>query len=312
MIIAQIAGGLGNQLFQYAMARRLAEQHNAALLLDTSSYGTNGDARPQELAAFSRVLGLMRFRIKARIALPHEIAHLRDDYFRATTRDRIVRQIRRFWPCFLQNKGHLKERQFRFQSEALCWPDNVYLQGFWQSPKYFEDIAPLIREELQPLDISIVESANEAVKKLKTRYSQVVSLHVRRGDIAHAHETLGKKNITHGAPVTMDYINGAMAQFEPESCFFVFSDSPKDIAWCRENIRAKNIEFSEASSDIWDFTAMTICDHHIIANSTFSWWAAWLDAKPGRRVVAPKVWSLPDANLRMVIDDLLPADWLVI
>lgn len=294
------------------MARRLAEKHNAELLLDTSNYGSNGELRPQNLAAFNRPLGLFRFRVKARVALPNEISQLRDDYFRATPRDRVVRQFRRLWPGFLWNKSHIKEQQFRFQSAALAWPDNVYLQGFWQSPKYFEDSAPLIRQELQPTDSSIVASANDAIQKLKTRSSPVVSLHVRRGDIAHAHETLGKMNITHGAPVTMEYISRAMAEFKPDTCFFVFSDSPKDIAWCRQNITAKNIEFSKAESDIWDFTAMTLCDHHIIANSTFSWWAAWLDAKPGRRVIAPKVWSPPEASFRMIIDDLLPADWQVL
>ena len=187
-----------------------------------------------------------------------------------------------------------------------------YLHGFWQSPKYFEDIAPLIRQELQAADASILESAMAAVQKLKSRFSAVVSLHVRRGDMAYAHEKLGEKTMLHAVPLKMDYIARAMAEFEPETCFFVFSDTPKDIAWCRENIHVKNLEFSKAESDLWDFAAMTLCDHHIIANSTFSWWAVWLDTKPGRRVVAPKVWSLPDASLPMVIDDLLPPDWLVI
>jgi hypothetical protein len=312
MVITKIVGGLGNQLFQYAMARRLAEKHNVELLLDLSRYGVNGDMRPKELAAFSRSVGLFRFRIKAKIALPNEIAQLRDDYFRATTRDRVVRQIRRLWPNFLWNSCHIKERQFRFQCESLTWPDNVYLQGFWQSPKYFEDIAPLIRQELQLTDTSITESAREIIGGLKRRHSNVVSLHVRRGDLAHACEVLGKRHITYGAPVTVDYINRAMTEFDPGSCFYVFSDTPADIAWCREHIRAKNIEFSNAQSDSLDFAAMTLCDHHIIANSTFSWWAAWLNSKPGKRVVAPRQWSFPDAKFRMVPDDLVPPEWQLI
>ena len=312
MIIVKLTGGLGNQLFQYAMARRLAEKHKTELLLDTSNYGSHGESRPDSLAAFSRPLGLLRFRIKARAALPGEISQLRDDYFRATVRDRVVRQIRRVWPNFLQNPGHRVERQYRFESEALAWPDNVYLQGFWQSQKYFEDIAALLRQELQPIDDSILAAANGAVQKLKSRHAQVVSLHVRRGDIAHAHEVLRDDKLTHGAPVTTDYLRRAMAEFGPETCFFVFSDTPKDIAWCRENIHAPNLEFSNAESDLLDFAAMTLCDHHIIANSTFSWWAAWLDGRPGRRVIAPKIWSPPSANFAMVVDDLLPADWQVI
>ena len=312
MIITKIAGGLGNQFFQYAMARRLAEKRNVELLLDTSSFGAKGEVGAVKLEAFNRPLGLFRFRVKARVATSVEIGKLRDDYFRANTRDRVVRQLRRLWPNFLWNKSHIRERQFRFHPEALTWPDNVYLQGFWQSPKYFEDIADLIRQELQPTDTSILESARGAIKALKARHAKVVSLHVRRGDIAYVHETLRKANITHGAPVTTDYISRAMAEFEPETCFYVFSDSPKDIDWCRANINARNIEFSKAESDIWDFTAMTHCDHHIIANSTFSWWAAWLDSKPGRRVIAPRVWSPPEASFPMVIDDLVPGDWQLI
>jgi Glycosyl transferase family 11 len=311
MIILKLTGGLGNQMFQYAMGRRLAERHRTELLLDASGYGPNGEQRPENMAAFKRPLRLFSFRVKARVAKAEEIAALRDDYFRATTRDRIVRQVRKVSPNFLRRKSHVHERQYRFQPEALTWPDNLYLQGFWQSPKYFEDIAPIIREELQPADASILESAKEAVEKLRRRFSAVISLHVRRGDIAHAHEVLGRKDIAHGAPVSTDYLSRAMEKFEPEAGFFVFSDSPKDIEWCRNNIKAKNVEFSKAESDIWDFTAMGLCDHHIIANSTFSWWAAWLNANPKRRVIAPKVWSPPETKFRMETEDLLPASWVV-
>jgi len=310
MIIAKIMGGLGNQMFQYAMGRRLAEHHGADLLLDTSNYGANGESRPANLAAFRRPLGLSRFQIKARVAEPAEIARLRDDYFRATTRDRAVRKIRRVWPHFLRNRSHIIESQYRFQKESLTWPSNAYLQGFWQSPKYFNDVAAIIRNELQLADQSVVESARKTIDKIKSGgCSAVVSVHVRRGDIAHAHETLGKTNITHGAPVSLQYLEKAMAKFDSDCRFLVFSDTPKDIDWCRQNIRARNLEFSTAESDMWDFTAMTQCDHHIIANSTFSWWAAWLDAKPGRRVIAPSIWSSPEASFRMVVDDLLPEDW---
>ncbi len=187
MIIVKLMGGLGNQMFQYATGRRLAAKRGVELLLDTSNYGANGESRAPQLADFKRPLGLLRFRAQAKIALRDEIAQLRDDFFRATMRDRAVRQLRRVWPEFLRNRSHVKERQFRFQPEALTWPDNVYLDGFWQSPKYFDDIASLIRQELQPTDTSICESAKQVVESLKARYSKVVSVHVRRGDLAHAH-----------------------------------------------------------------------------------------------------------------------------
>ena len=311
MIITSITGGLGNQLFQYAMGLRLAAHHKTKLLLDTTAYGSQGEQRPEALKAFARPLALMRFKVSARAATMEEIRSLKDNYGAATTCDRLVRVVRRAAPRFLWKASHVIERQYRFQPEALDYPDNTYLQGFWQSPKYFADIAPVIREEFRPKDASIVVSASQRVAELRARHGAVVSLHIRRGDLAHAHEVLGRTDVTHTAPLTQDYIKAAMSRFSSATCFFVFSDSPKDIEWCKQNIRATNIEFSDASSDMWDLTAMNCCDHHIIANSTFSWWAAWLDVKGGR-TVAPRVWSSPERNLIMETDDLLPRVWEIL
>ncbi len=312
MIVAFLTGGLGNQLFQYAMARRLAVLRNTTLLLDTSGYESSGERRPAELSAFARRLSLNQFRISARIATHDESQRLKDEFLKSSTRDRLVRVIRRYRPGFLWKASHIVERSYRFQADALSFPDEVYLQGYWQSEKYFADIAPLIRQELRPVDEPLQLSAKRAVEGLRDRYGQVVSLHVRRGDLAHAHETLGKRNITHGAPISYGYIERAMEQFGDDACFFVFSDSQKDIQWCQQNIRAKCIEFSTAESDVWDFLAMSCCDHNIIANSTFSWWAAWLNEQPGRRVIAPRTWSAPEAPTSMPIDDLIPESWTVL
>lgn len=309
MIIVQITGGLGNQMFQYAMGRRLALHHKTELLLDTSSYEGGFEARPKNLAAFARPLALFHFAVKARIATATEIQQLKDDYYRSTTRDRIVRQIRRFHKSFLWKHSHVIEHQYRFQPEALEYPDNTYLQGFWQSPKYFTDVASTIQQDFTPVDESIQTSAEKYVGNLRSRYESVVSLHVRRGDLAHAHEVLGNKGITHGAPIGLEYIHQAILRFPENTCFLVFSDSPKDIEWCRRNIQAPNLEFSDASSDLWDFIVMKSCDHHVIANSTFSWWAAWLDPNPDHRVISPRMWSPPESRFIMHTDDLLPPYW---
>ena len=247
--------------------------------------------------------------MNARAATPEEIARRKDNYFRATTRDRLVRQIRRVIPGFLWKRSHIIERQYRFQSEALEYPDKAYLQGFWQSPKYFADIADIIRVEFVPADESVTASANTFVSQLRAKHGSIVSLHVRRGDLAHAHEVLKDRQVVHGMPVGLDYIQQAIAKFPEGTCFLVFSDSAKDIQWCRENIRAPRLEFSTAESDLWDFVAMKLCDHHITANSTFSWWAAWLDEKPQGRVICPQRWSPPDAKFAMQTEDLLPAQW---
>ena len=130
--------------------------------------------------------------------------------------------------------------------------------------------------------------------------------------MAYAHERLGQRHITHGAPITRDYIDKAMGKFGHDVCFFVFSDTPQDIQWCRENLDAPNLHFSDATSETWDFTAMRFCDHNIIGNSTFSWWAAWLNPNPNRRVISPARWSPPEAPTQMVLDDLIPPGWIVI
>lgn len=312
MIVAYLCGGLGNQMFQYAMARRLAEKHHTELLFDTHVFALGSIQRRPELKDFYRQLSIFKFRVKAREATPAEIGRVRDAFWRSTVRDRAVRVVRRFWPEFLWKKSHLRETQYRFQPEALGFPDNVYVHGYWQSEKYFADIAPIIRNELTLVDQSITDSATAAIAKLKQRYREVVSLHIRRGDNAYAHEKLGQKNITSGAPLTREYIDNAMSQFGPEVCFFVFSDTPQDIDWCRENLRGRNFHFSDASSETWDFTAMRFCDHNIIGNSTFSWWAAWLNPNPQRRVVSPARWSPPEAATDMVTDDLIPPGWTTI
>lgn len=309
MVITHLTGGLGNQLFQYAMGRRLADHRGVELLVDGSGYQGGSELRPPEIAAFPRPLLLFNFRVETRLATPEETGRLRDQYYRPTTRDRIVRRFRKIWPRFLWNPHHLIERSYRFQPEALDFPDNVYLYGYWQSPKYFADIKEKIRRHFTLVDESIADSASRMVAELRARRGTVVSLHVRRGDVAHIYEKLRRQDLADVAPMCSDFIRRAMGRFEPGTCFFVFSDTPKDIEWCRENIQGPNLEFSRCDSDLWDFAAMSQCDHHIIANSTFSWWSAWLDPKPSKRVIAPRTWSSPGGGRDMPTEDLIPQEW---
>jgi len=274
MIVTYLCGGLGNQLFQYAMGRHLAHLHNAELLFDARTFAPDSIQRLPELRQFSRKLRIFEFSVSAREATASEIAAVRDAYYTSSNFHRAVRLVRRLRPQFLWNSAHVLQRQYRFEPEALLFPDNIYLQGYWQSYKYFADIDLVIRRELRLMNNEIAESAAEAVADLKRKYGEVVAVHIRRGDNAYAHEQLRRANITSGPPVSLTYIQKAMQEFSTGTGFFIFSDSPEDIAWCRENVRGPNLEFTAAASDIWDFAAMTCCDHNIIGNSTFSWWAA--------------------------------------
>jgi hypothetical protein len=310
MILVQLAGGLGNQMFQYATARRLAHVCGVPLKLDLSSYGPDGDHQALGLEAFRRFLRIMEFNIIAEPATSQEIAALRDPYTdNSVTLSRIVRQLRRVKPNLSWPKTHFRERRYRFDPEVLELKPPCYLSGFWQSEKYFSDIAHILRDELTPLDRSIFEYARCFVARVREAGSSVVSVHVRRGELAFAKEKLKTTKGVFGPPTALEYIQKAIKQFEPPCRFIVFSDSAPDIAWCKEHIKANHLHFSEGHNDVQDLMIMRACDHHIIA-STFSWWAAWLNARPGRRVIAPSQWGFRGGF--MVTDDLIPPEWMMI
>jgi hypothetical protein len=324
MVIAFIAGGLGNQMFEYAMARRLAHARGVELKLDLSLYRQGGEDRNTAgLEGFRRQIGLYKLCVTAPEASEAEIVRLKDPFDKRTTTARIVRRLRRLKPGLMFPKTDVRERQFRFDSVALDLPGDVYLSGYWQSEKYFADIAPIIRSEFQPKDQQITAYAQQYVDRLRTD-GPVVSLHVRRGDLAHAHEyaktlkgpppkELANYLAFWGNPVSNEYRTEAMSRFSPEHQFLVFSDTAKDIEWCKQNIKTdRRLHFSDGHSDIQDMALMSACDHNILANSTFSWWAAWLNPRPNRRVIAPKHFSAPGGKGEMVTDDLIPAGWEII
>jgi len=310
MILVQLSGGLGNQMFQFATARRLAHVCGVPLKLDLGSYGPEGYHSAPGLEAFRRFVRLREFNIAAEPATPQEVANLKDPYTEnSRTMSRIVRQLRKLNPSLGCPKTHFRERRYRFDPEVLELRSPCYLSGFWQSEKYFADIAGIIRKELTPIDSAILEYAGRFVASIRAFGSIVVSLHVRRGELAFAKDKLKTTKGVFGPPTGLEYIQKAIKHFEPNCRFIVFSDSAPDIAWCKENIKADHLHFSEGHNDVQDLMIMSACDHHIIA-STFSWWAAWLNDQPGRRVIAPSQWGFPGGV--MVTDDLIPPEWTMI
>lgn len=317
MIISYICGGLGNQMFQYAAGLRLARKHQTQLKLDLSDYRTGSDKRPEGLGQFARPVKLFDLCISAKPATDAEIDRFRDPYFTSAASHRLVRQIRRFQKDFRRPATHISEKQYRFEPKILDLPDNVYLHGYRQSWKYFDDIADVIREEFRFKDPGVMEHALGKLADIRQPGIPLVSLHVRRGDLAHASEILQNAKLVYSPPLKLDYIFAAVRRFPQNAHFLVFSDTAKDIAWCRQNIRAdwldpSRLHFSEGNTDLQDMAMMSACNHHIIANSTFSWWGAWLDASPGRRVVAPAKWSPLGGSLAIVPDDLIPPSWEIV
>jgi len=308
MIIAYLAGGLGNQMFVYATARRLAHVCGVPLKLDLSGYAAAGDHRGHPgLAAFQRHVELHKFNLTVERATPNEIASLKDPHRNsASALSRVVRRLRKIKPMLGCPTTHFRERRYRFDPDVLDLKPPVYLSGYFQSEKYFIDIRKIICREFTPCDPAIMEYARNFISKLPHPNLPVVSVHVRRGDLAHASETLKNTKVVYGPPTSLEYIHQAIAKFPPGSCkFLVFSDSAKDIDWCKQNIKADNLYFSEGHDGFQDMMLMGACHHHIIS-STFSWWPAWLN--PGsKRVIAPLVWGYPGSEI--VPDDLVPPDW---
>lgn len=171
---------------------------------------------------------------------------------------------------------------------------NYFLNGYWQSEQYFINIEDTIRKELAP--------SNEILEKLKKTPlldTNTISIHIRRTDYVTS-------NGFH--PVqSLEYYENAIKAIGDYDYLFVFSD---DIQWCKNNLTFNNIIFMEGLSDVEDLWLMSMCKHNVIANSSFSWWAAWLNNNPDKKVIAPNNWFGSQTNLNT--SDLLPKEWIKI
>jgi hypothetical protein len=294
MIAVRLEGGLGNQLFQYAAGRALAFSHGTGLLLDISTL-----LRDRRGRVTPRDLELNHFKHVARLGTPSE-SRLMPWLHRIPAVSRLISP----WQTFV-------EKGLDFNPPYSRLPDNTYLVGYWQSYRYLANISSLLASELQPV-AALSPASNEIAEQIEACMS--VSVHVRRGDYV----TLASAASIHGT-LPFSYYKKAFEcvqnQIGPVK-YFVFSD---DAAWCRENLQVHDRETVFISHNVgdnaWqDLILMGRCRHHIIANSSFSWWGAWLadqhwSGSP-RLVVAPKRWfaGLPDQNLR----DRFPPHWMIL
>jgi hypothetical protein len=284
MIITRLNGGLGNQMFQYAAGRSLALRHKTNLKIDLSWFEHQypGDTpRSYELDCFSTAMEFSK---------PKEIPS-----FSTGLASRIKKKLLPPEVGFvLGERGHEFNKVF---DEA---PDNCLLVGFWQSDKYFHNVSAQIRQDFS--FVPILDKFNLATAKL-IRSCEAVSVHVRRGD--YANNQAAKEY--HGlAPV--NYYRQAIAIIRDSlknPHFFVFSD---DLEWCRKNLQfldqATFIGHNSGKQSYRDIQLMSLCRHHIVANSSFSWWGAWLNPSLDKIVIAPRVWFKdPGTEDRDVIPD---------
>lgn len=277
--------GLGNQLFEYAAARAVAERLHAPLWLDTTHY----------TYVQTRSLDLGKLRIRAKF-LPDVLARL-------LTREGGTHPLKK-WLKGLAGLGiHTlddREQGYDPRVERLGWFSR--LNGLWQSERYFADLRPRLLEELKPRE-PLPQAVADFVRRAADEPS--VALHVRRGDLvtdSHYAETVGTLG-----PAYYEEALARLKARQPDARVYVFSDDP---AWCAENLPhvlpVEIVSGRLTNSAVEDFAAMKACRHFVIANSTFSWWTAWLGTHPEKQVIAPaRFFRVP----RAWEGDLLPTAW---
>ena len=284
MIHMILRGDFGNQLFQYALGRQLALRHNTDLVLNVSNRLSVRDWRGAKL-----INKLGYFNLKARY-----------QYWPPW----VTRLCHKLHLSNILNTGtYFSEKQWGFDPDVLTLPDDTYLFGYFQSEKYFVGISDFIRQELRQDIISTALPVRQVADKIEA--TEAVSIHVRRRDyLKSARHNVCTANYYVKA---IDYIK--LHLNSPH--FFVFSD---DIAWCKANLSIDHCDFVDISEPeeqpMIDFQLMGLCQHHIIANSSFSWWPAWLNDSSEKIVVTPDRWVNDEPLNSYALRDTIPPDWI--
>ncbi len=263
MIITRLCGGLGNQIFQWAIAQNLAYKY------DTDFYC--------DLDHFKGLSLYTEDRIKER---PNSVVTAWGLELHKTN---VSAQ-------FVTAGAHGLKQVDENHAPANI-EDNSYLSGFWQSEKYFIDNESKIRSKLD-----MTEEQKDNIYSIYPflKDSSALSLHVRRGDYV---------NIQHVHPCqTGEYYDKALEEIGQIENILVFSD---DIHWCKQNFKYDNMVFAEKQDNITDLYTMSLCSHNIIANSSFSWWGAWLNKNENKKIIAPRKWFSNAAESQHII----PNNW---
>ncbi|MDB4078797.1 alpha-1,2-fucosyltransferase [Amylibacter sp.] len=282
MIYSRIRGGLGNQLFQYCAARSLADSLGTSLGLDTRDFNQNSPY----------LLGLKNFNIRADFNPSVMIKHKNDGYIK------YLIDI-----AFGKKQKIYKETSLNFNEKFLLLQNNSYLKGYWQTEKYFKDNKKNILN-----DLKIINPQSNQNKKISKKIAGTtsVSLHIRRGDYV----TNTAYNAAHGTCSLTYYknaINHLINKIGKNFTVFAFSDDPE---WVSSNLKLPvSICFIDNNSSEYsyeDLRLMSECNHNIIANSSFSWWGAWLNTNHHKTVIAPNSWY---ADQSLKNNDIIPSNW---
>ncbi|WP_150465918.1 alpha-1,2-fucosyltransferase [Francisella sp. SYW-2] len=282
MIIVKLTGGLGNQMFQYAFYKALQTQIKSDVYIDITGFKGYKLHNGYELS---------------------DVFELFDGNFSNTKIMKklfgIAYYLGKFNKRFLTfSKKYITQKDFGY-SESYFSVRSCYLNGYWQSEKYFVSIGKDIRKlfEFKKLD----SNNQNIIAGLQQSYS-LVSIHIRRGDYVN--------HPLHGNVCDLNYYNEAIKYISNKISnvqFLVFSD---DIQWCKQNLKLTNAVYvtgNKGKNSYKDMQIMSLCNHNIIANSSFSWWGAWLNQNSNKIVIAPKKWFSDD---RINQRDICPISWV--
>lgn len=289
MIISQVMGGLGNQMFQYALGRTLSLQHDGILKLDIDSFANYEMHQGFELSDI--------FNCSLSIANKADI----ENVLNWRSYDFVKKILMRQEASLFRGSKLIVEPYFHYWPKIKNVPRDCYLVGYWQSDKYFQSIEHIIRTDF--IFKSHLKGLNSKLAE-QISHNNSVSLHVRRGDYVENKKT----NATHGS-CSLDYYRKAIQLVSskiPLPHFFIFSD---DISWAKKNLKLyfphTYVDNNSGAESYNDMHLMSLCQNHIIANSSFSWWGAWLNPNKEKIVVAPNQWFLNKND----VADLFPQGW---
>lgn len=286
MIIVKIIGGLGNQMFQYAYAKAL-EQKGYNVKIDISAFNTYNLHGGYQLNKYN-------------IDLQYSTEEENRKFYKNKLLSKILKKIG------IKTAKVIKEKSLLFDENLLLPKDYKYIEGYFQSEKYFLKIREILLKQF--IINTHISSYTKEIKWKILSINNSCSIHIRRGDFTN--------NINKNLHGTCDivYYQKAISHVENKigiQKYFIFSD---DIEWVKENLKINNaiyIESSEIRLPHEDMYLMSLCNNNIIANSSFSWWAAWLTKNNNKTVVAPKRWFF-DEILFQQSKDIVPNNWIKI
>jgi hypothetical protein len=295
MIIVSVFGGLGNQMFQYACGKAIASKLGVELKLDTTFVT---DRTPRKDFTY-RDYELAVFDVEDELATAAEVRKFIPNLWNSSE---LLRQLYKFKRLLVSRTLYTEKLKFRYNNEIDLVADNSYLYGYFQTEKYFENLRFELLQRFtlkNPLD----ENNTLIVKQMQLQNS--VSIHVRRGDYTNSpFSLLGVEDYYRKA---IDYILSNV----DAPVFYIFTN---DQEWVEENFKALEINktivtINSGDQSYKDMILMSNCKHNICANSSFSWWGAWLNTNERKIVITPRNWFKSTEYVESTYD-LIPAKWL--